>query len=151
MARNQAFYDSYRWRVKTSPLVKQWNPQCQRLHDDGTQCGKPSEAVHHLQDPTLFPKLAFDWRNLVAVCFEHHAGGQPGETQGERYCATCGPLNQIYMHKGGLLPSWHRKYVAPVNSDISRLRGTATSFVGEDEVDKALGSQADLDALLAGL
>jgi len=149
MANNQTFYDSYRWRVKTAPLVKDWNPQCQRLFDDGKQCEHPSEAVHHLADPTLNPKLAFDWHNLVAVCFQHHAGGQPGETQGHRYCATIGPLNQIYRHKGDLLPTWHRDYIAPITADISRLRGTDTNTVGEAKIDAALA--VDMDALLEGI
>jgi len=105
VAKHQAFYDGYRWRVKTSPLVKQYNPHCQRLFDNATQCGKSCEAVHHLRDPMVAPQFAYDWRNLVAVCLEHHAGGQQGETQSARYCATCGPLGQIHFHKGGLLPT----------------------------------------------
>lgn len=150
MAKNQNFYDGYRWRVKTSPLVKQYNPQCQRLFDNGTQCQHHSEVVHHLVDPTLCPAKAFDWRNLVVVCDAHHSGGQAGETQGYRYCATCGPLGAIHYHAGGLLPTWHPQYQPPAPGSITRLAGTTCSAVGDAVLDAGL-KQTDIDALLDGM
>ena len=150
MAKKQNFYDGYRWRVKTSPLVKQYNPQCQRIFNDGKQCQHHSEVVHHLEDPTLNPAKAYDWHNLVAVCDAHHSGGQAGERMGYRYAATCGPLCAIHYHTGGLLPTWHAQYAPPVNGDISRLAGTSTSTVGDDALDAGL-RQADLNALLEGM
>jgi hypothetical protein len=149
--RNAKLYDSFRWRRKTSPLVRTYNPQCQRLFDDGTQCGQPSAIVHHLIDPSNAPQKAHDWRNLVATCAAHHPGGQRGETMGYRYCATCGPLNQVHFHKGGLLPTWHRDYVAPLTASISRLAGTDTSAIEQSRIDAALGTQTEIDALLDGV
>src|SRR5713226_4481264 len=115
MAKNTSFYDSYRWRCKTSPLVKNYNPQCQRIFDSGEQCQHHSEVVHHLVAPEVDPQKAHSWANLVAVCYTHHPGGQKGETMGYRYAATVGP-HTVHYHKGGLLPTWHPKYVAPTIS-----------------------------------
>jgi len=140
MANNKLFYQSGRWRYHTSPNVRNYNPICQRLDDDCNQCQQPSTIVHHLVAPEADMRKAHDWQNLVALCANHHAGGQPGETQNARYCATVGP-HAIYMHPGGLLPSWHRDYIKPSPADtshIGRLRGTSTSSVGEDAIDKAL-------------
>jgi len=148
MAKNTKFYDSYRWRCKTAPLVKQYNPQCQRIFDDGTQCGKPATVVHHLIDATEAPHIAHDWQNLVAVCEAHHAGGQKGETQGARYCATIAPMNSIYHHPGRVLPSWYKAYVKP-GGDVSRLAGTSTSAVDGRLIDAALS--LDINALLEGM
>jgi hypothetical protein len=151
MANNRQFYDSYRWRVKTSPLVRKCNPVCQRILDDGKQCEKPSEIVHHLIDPTRNPKLAHDWSNLVATCATHHPAGTPGETKGYLYCATIAPLEAIYRHPGGLLPAWHPKYVAPAVGDPRWQHKATATTVGDDTLNAALGSQEQLDQLLAGL
>ena len=48
------------------------------------------------------------------------------------------------------MPTWHRVYVPPVNAEISRLRGTETSILGEDKIDASLAA-ADLGALLEGV
>lgn len=151
MARNQKFYDSGRWRYHTSPLVRKCNPICQRILDGGIQCDQPSEVVHHLVDPTVNPKRAHDFANLVATCAKHHPGGQPGETQGYTYCATIGLLEMVYYHPGGLLPSWHDKYKPPVPNSTGALPGTLSTVLGDDRLNQALGSQTDIDALLAGL
>src|SRR5581483_3910656 len=123
--------------------------QCQRLFDSGAQCGHQSEVVHHLVDPTVAPHKAHDWTNLVAVCYEHHPGGQQGETMGYRYCATVGP-HAIHYHPGGLLPTWHKDYVKPTTGDVSRLAGTTTSAVGGARIDAALAG-LDVEALLDGV
>lgn len=150
MAKHHAFYDSWRWRQRTSPLIRQYNPICQRIFDDGTQCNKPCTVVHHLIAPDVDMRKAHAWDNLVAVCDTHHPGGQRGETMGYRYSATCGPLNQIYYHKGGLLPTWHREYQRPLTGDVSRLAGTETSSVGDERISKALAG-CDIDSLLDGM
>lgn len=149
MAKLKTFYDGGRWRYHTAPLVKAKNPVCQRLFDDGRQCTHPSTIVHHLIDPKAAPERGHDWKILVAVCDACHAGGQPGELQGRRYCATIGPLETIYHHPGGILPHWHPKYVRPSTGDVSRLAGTSTSTVAVEAIDAALA--CDMDALLEGL
>jgi hypothetical protein len=140
MAKHKEFYDDWRWRNKTAPQVKSYNPQCQRIFDTGEQCIHHSEVVHHLIAPDVDPNKGHDWRNLVAVCNTHHPAGQRGETMGYRYCATIGVLDQIYYHPGGLLPTWHKQYVRPQTGDISRLAGTSSSSVGEDAIDRALAA-----------
>ena len=86
MANNKAFYQSGGWRYNTSPNLRKYNPICQRLDDDCNHCQQPSTIVHHLVAPEADMRKAHDWANLVAVCPKHHAVGQPGETQGARYC-----------------------------------------------------------------
>ncbi len=66
------------------------NPTCQAIDLDGNQCQAPATEVHHLVDPKDDPGLFFDWKNVVAVCARHHAGGQRGETQGRKYVPTNG-------------------------------------------------------------
>lgn len=149
--RNQVIYGSYRWRYKFQPLVISKNPQCQHLHDDGTQCTARSRVVHHLVDPKDSPERAFDWSNLVAVCFKHHPGGQRGETQGYRYAATITVMGPIHYHKGHVLPAWHPDYKPAQAGDVSKVRGASTSVVDPARIDKALGTDDDIAALLAGL
>lgn len=149
--RNQKIYGTYRWRYKTQPLVLSKNPQCQNIDEFGKQCTHKSEAVHHLVDPKDNVSLAFDWTNLVAVCFAHHAGGQRGETQDARYCATIGVLDAVYYHKGHTLPTWHPDYKPAQVGDVSKLSGTSTSVIDPARIDAALGSDAEIAALLAGL
>jgi hypothetical protein len=148
--RNQKIYGTYRWRYKLQPLFLSKNPQCQNI-TDGKQCAHHSQAVHHLVDPKDDPKLAFDWTNLVAVCFKHHAGGQRGETQEERYAATIGVMDAIYYHKGHVLPTWHKDYSAPKVGNIATLPGTTSSAIDPARIDAALGSDDDIAALLAGV
>ncbi len=147
--RNQKIYGTYRWRYKTQPLVLSKNPQCQNIDESGKQCTHKSEAVHHLVDPKDDVSLAFDWTNLVAVCFKHHAGGQRGETQDARYCATIGVLGQIYYHKGHTLPTWHPDYKPAQPGDVSKVHGATTSVVDTARIDAALA--CDMAALLEGV
>ncbi|HUC30017.1 MAG TPA: hypothetical protein VMR80_10550 [Candidatus Acidoferrum sp.] len=97
--------------------------------------------MHHLIPPDKNPNLALDWGNLVAVCLKHHAGGQPGETQGERYCATIGP-HTIHFHGIHLLPAWRDDYEPLPKTSITRLAGTTTTAVGAAAIDAALGEWA---------
>jgi hypothetical protein len=123
--------------MKTRPNVLAYNPVCQRLFDSGDQCNKPSTVVHHLVDPKDAPDKAHDRANLVAVCAEHHPGGQRGETMGYRYCATIAN-HVIHYHPGGQLPTWHPKFHKPSPGSISLLAGTSTSAVGAAAIDRAL-------------
>jgi hypothetical protein len=102
-------YNSRRWKVETSPIVRSCNPVCQYLDETGKQCHKPSRVVHHLVDPKDDISLFYDWTNLVAICDEHH-GNMQGETHCRRFCHTMGRYNAVYEH-GGLYPNWHEKYV----------------------------------------
>lgn len=141
---NAEIYGSYRWRMKTRPNMLAYNPVCQRLFDSGDQCNKPSAVVHHLVDPKDDIGAAHDRGNLVAVCATHHPGGQRGETQGYRYCATVS-THSIHMHPGGVLPFTHPDYVKPTTAgpgNISRIAGTSSSAVGENAIDAALGEWA---------
>lgn len=149
--RNQKIYQQYRWRYKTQPLVLSKNPQCQHIDEFGKQCTHHSQAVHHLADPKDRPELAFDWTNLVAVCFRHHAGGQRGETQDARYCATIGVMDAIYYHKGHALPTWHKAYRPAQPGDISKLSGTTSSAIDPAHIDAALGSDDEIAVLLDGV
>ena len=132
----EKLYNSKRWR-ETSPLVKSKNPICQRLDDSGRQCTHASAVVHHLVDPKVNATIFFDWQNLVAVCTQHHAGGQPGERQGEKYCHTLGVLDSVYKH-GYLWPAWHKNYEAPPADQA--LVSVFTSAVGAAAIARALAS-----------
>jgi hypothetical protein len=136
-----SIYDKRNWRDRTSKNVRAYNPICQRLHEDGKQCEKPSNIVHHLIDPKDAPEKAHDWSILVATCTAHHAGGQRGETQGARYCATIGP-HTIHYHGIHVLPAWHDDYKPLPETSITRLGGTTTTAVGSAAIDAALGEWA---------
>lgn len=130
-------YQSRRWKDKDhgiAALVRSKNPLCQYLDDSGHQCTHAATIVHHLIDPKDDPSRFFDWLNLVAVCSEHHQGGQRGETQGYRYCHTIGPCDAVYAH-GFLFPTWHPKYVA---QDSEFMVSLTTSAVGSAAILKAL-------------
>jgi hypothetical protein len=100
------FYASYRWKHKTSPLVRHYNPICQFIDHEGTQCRAPSEIVHHLIAPEDCPEKAHDWSNLVALCLNHYHPGKGDRDKG-RYVATLGPNGAVYDHANGL-PDWKR-------------------------------------------
>ena len=134
-------YDTRDWRDRTTKNLRSYNPICQHLHEDGSQCPQRSRVVHHLVDPKDAPEKAHDWANLVAVCFAHHPGGQRGETQGARYCATVGPL-AIHFHGIHVLPAWHDDFVPLPEASITRLAGTTTTAVGAAAIDAALGEWA---------
>ena len=123
-------YDQGRWKNPisgTSALMRRRNPICQYIDDFGVQCTHISDLVHHLVDPRDNLELFHDWSNLVAICTEHHHGGQRGETIGFKYCHTVGMQNQIYEH-GFLYPSWHEKFVAHTGS--TALLGGVVSSAG---------------------
>lgn len=137
-------YNSANWRTKTQPVVLAHNPICQFIDETGVQCRQPSQAVHHLLDPKDAPELFLAWLNLVAVCFGHHAGGQRGETQGYRYCHTCGPLGAVYKN-GVAYPANHKLY-AGVDANSGPL--VPTGEVGRQYISTSLGEDA-LDRALA--
>lgn len=137
-------HNEYRWR-KISTLVRSNNPICQFI-DKATaqQCQRPSEIVHHLVDPKDAPEQFYDWAILVAVCAEHHQGGQRGETQGYVYCHTIGPNDSIYPHGHGF-PLWHRDYRPrpnPLTEPAPLLPpGSTASSVGDDILNRALAME----------
>jgi hypothetical protein len=47
------------------------------------------------------------------------------------------------------LPTWHKQYVKPTNSDVSKVRGATTSIVDTARIDAAL--DCDVAALLDGV
>lgn len=118
-------------------LMRSRNPICQYLDDRAVQCRRASAVVHHLVDPKDTPTLFFDWSNLVAVCAEHHQGGQRGETQGYKYCHTIGMMGIIYYH-GYLFPAWHEKYVASTGDVMLSYSSTS---VGAGAIAKALAEE----------
>lgn len=126
-------YNCARWRTTTG-LVRQKNPICQRIHDDGKQCTRPSALTHHLVDPKVDITKFYDWSNLVAVCDECHAGGQQGETQGHRYTSTLGAMDSIYDHGERLYPDWK----VPFGNQTPAPTGNTHSAVGESAIDRAL-------------
>lgn len=116
-------HDSQRWR-DLSPLVRAKNPLCQWIdRHTNMQCQRPSAIVHHLKDWKDAPHLFFDWANFVAVCLEHHQGGQRGETQGYIYTHTIGPNDAVYLHDGGW-PIWRPEYTPPTENDLVYLMAT---------------------------
>jgi hypothetical protein len=98
--KNDPLYQSRDWRDRTSPLMRSYNMICMRIID-GVQCTRPSKVVHHLIAPDKAPALAMDWRNLVAVCPEHHPASRPGASPDEKYVDGYGPENAVYYHGHG--------------------------------------------------
>lgn len=134
---HQKFYDTADW-AQTSKLVKHYNPQCQRILPDGTQCTHPPTITHHLIDPRDAAHLCLSWSNLVAVCAEHHEGGQRGETQDETYCHTIGPLSAVYKHvPDGGYPCWRPEYNPAEIKPPSKSKST---IVGDALLDAAIAA-----------
>jgi len=92
-------YDRMDWKGPrgTRALTLVMNPLCQHTHG-GLQCRYPAKAVHHLHDPKDHPELMHSPANLVAVCANHHQGGQRGETQGYLYVPTKWYGGKEYPH-----------------------------------------------------
>ena len=135
-------HDTARWKHPVngvSALVRKYNPLCQWVNPaTGKQCTQPSQVVHHLIDPKINPDVFFSWNNLVAVCKDHHSGGQVGDTQNYSYCHTIGPRDTIYVQNAGLLPCWHRDH-RPVSESLLP-PGSTCSAVGDDVLTRALQS-----------
>jgi len=143
------FYDTAAW-AQTSKNIRIHNPVCQRILEDGRQCKTPPAAVHHLKDPKVAPDLKLAWSNLVAVCAEHHAGGQPGETQNEKYVYTLGPLGAFWKHPGfdGGWPQWKKaptenaaETSTPEPEQFPLPCGGRVSSVGDDALNAALAAE----------
>ena len=132
-------YQTRRWKDPVNGvaiLVRNKNPFCQYIHPEtGIQCTQESKVVHHLVDPKDNARLFFDWANLVAVCTEHHQGGQRGETQGYHYCHTMG-YGVEYSH-GYAYPYWHEKYV-PIQCSNGRAVLYTVSNASAEAIKKAL-------------
>lgn len=138
-------HDSAAWKSATgvSATVRKYNPLCQWLNPEtAQQCTHPSEVVHHLKDWKDNPELFFDWANLVAVCADHHSGGQRGDTQNYSYCDTLGPMNNIYPHGHGL-PCFHPRYV-PLPERTLPI-GSTTSVLGDAVLDAALAANTNVN------
>lgn len=130
----EKLYNNRRWKGIIK-LIKEKNPLCQYLDENGKQCQNPSTICHHLIDPKDRIDLFWDWANICAVCATHHAGGQRGETQGYKFCHTIGCLGVVYSH-GYLYPVWHEKY-KPWAGDFT-LHEISTTAVGNDKILAAL-------------
>ena len=130
----QKFYDTADWR-ETSNTLKRYNPLCQRILADGKQCQKPPTVSHHLIDPRNAPHLRLAFSNLVAVCANHHPGGQCGADEAEVYCRTIGPMEASYAHGHDIWPSWHRNYIPLACAPPSPTKATA---IGDAALDAAL-------------
>ena len=124
-------YNTAVWR-QTSQNVRRYNPICQLLDDTGKQCTNKSDVVHHLRDPKDAPELFLDWKNLVAICTEHH-GHMQGETFGRRFVHTIG-FQRVFEH-GWLYPNTHPDYT-PQTAPI-QVAGTH-SAVSKEAILKAL-------------
>lgn len=127
------------WKHPTkgiSAQCRRLNPICQFLDkESGQQCTHASTVVHHLADWKDEPDLFFSWNNLVALCADHHAGGQRGETQQNSYVDTVGVCDAIYEHGNGL-PHWHPKFIAVDAGGLPP--GCGTTAVGNAALDAAL-------------
>ena len=113
-------HNCWRWKKPggVSDLMRQKNPQCQWCDRwTNSQCTRPSEVVHHLKDWKDAPELFFEWSNLVAVCENHHSGGQRGDTQAYFYTNTIGPGDSVYPHSGGW-PTWRPEYKPQTEEDL---------------------------------
>jgi hypothetical protein len=140
--RRNPLYQTRAWR-NLSALLRQKNPICQRL-EDGVQCNRKSEVVHHLQSPDKNPSAALAWPNLVAVCTAHHPAGRPGASVVEEYVATYGVENAVYFHGHG-----HASWKCGTTLDIESSRPHASIHTGNIEAQNKALAGADLDALLA--
>ena len=135
---HQRFYDTADWR-DTSNLLKSCNPICQRILPNGSQCNHPPTISHHLIDPRNAPHLRLAFSNLVAVCAEHHPGGQKGANdEVEVYCHTIGLLKAVYKHTpDGGWPSWRPEYNPANVKPPSTNKATA---IGDAALDAALAA-----------
>jgi hypothetical protein len=81
--RNDKLYASVSWRW-FSQTLRRWNPICQMIQRDGTQCRNASELVHHVFDAETYPH----WmrtvyvvvngerkQNTVCLCWHCHSPG----------------------------------------------------------------------------
>jgi hypothetical protein len=136
------------WRT-VSKAVRRRNPFCQAI-EHGQQCNCPSTQVHHIQAPETHPELMIAWSNLVALCDRHHLPGK-GDRGLFRYIPTVG------FNDGELFP--HDDIVigpyASARTKRNDLEPTGTPgaklFISSSLGDVDLGTQAELDDLLAGL
>jgi hypothetical protein len=143
------FENSKGWR-KISHAVRHRNPICQAI-EHGEQCHRAATQVHHLEAPEFRPDLRIFWGNLVALCDRHHVPGK-GDCGLFRYVPTIGFNGEVYSHSGimPLAPTAKRRdIVPPTGTPGAPLFVSRT--VSATKVDEAIGTQAEIDELLAGL
>jgi 5-methylcytosine-specific restriction endonuclease McrA len=74
------------WR-NTSAMVRNQNPQCQMIGDDGKQCQYASSEVHHIKSGRDYPALRLKLENLVALCSRCH-NNHSGDLHTRKYAPT---------------------------------------------------------------
>lgn len=146
----QKFENSKGWRA-VSHAVRQRNSICQAI-EHGEQCTRAATQVHHLQAPEHRPDLRIDWSNLVAICDRHHIPGK-GDSGLFQYVPTIGFNGEVHRH--GSIPlgphaslRTKRSCVPPTGTPGAPLFRSTTSV---QKLDAALGTQAEIDALLEGI
>jgi len=85
--RNHAFYNEPDWK-RCTKTMKVFNPLCQELDENGTQCRNPSKVSHHILDPDDRPDLKYSPSNLVCLCHAHQNRGQRGDDGKANYAPT---------------------------------------------------------------
>jgi hypothetical protein len=165
-----ALYRNQRWPRFKLQLEANGNVFCQRIVD-GLRCDyrpRPDRTglyFHHLISPRQKPSLFVDPGNVVRVCHKHHPP-HAGDVPENLYVPTLHTL----PGQGIVIPSWYPQPGQPVPADCpiwntetalgkhnTRFAGAAlphggrSSAVGDDQLDDALGTQADIDALLEGV
>jgi len=76
-------YQTVEWH-RTSKMFKDQNPICLAIEENGQQCRRPAQLVHHRIAAKERPDLFLDPKNLCALCSAHH-GHTPGDAAGARY------------------------------------------------------------------
>ena len=64
-------YRQKRWKDFRLQVLRS-NPICQAL-EHGHQCNRAGVELHHLVSPLVDIAGMYNWRNLVALCRQHHA------------------------------------------------------------------------------
>lgn len=142
-------HESQRWRHPErgiSALARKYNPLCQWVDSaTGQQCQKPSSVVHHITDWKVDPTVFFSWNNIVCLCSDHHSGGTLGETMGNLYAHTIGPLDSVYPQSARMFPCWHDDFKPRPNPQSEPAGflppGSTASSVGDDILDRALAAE----------
>ncbi len=131
------FERSAAWR-EVSLAFRRRNPICQAI-ENGEQCHKPAELVHHLASPAARPDLRIDWSNLVSLCAGHHTphAGDPGRL---KYAPTELFDGSMFEHK----PE-QTNQLAPTGGDG---RQFIANTPDDETMAKLMADCADVDDLL---
>jgi hypothetical protein len=64
--------DTAEWKQLTDHLKGCGNTICSYVDDYDVRCRRPMWGAHHIIDAAARPDLAYDWRNIVPLCHDHH-------------------------------------------------------------------------------